>query len=436
MRKMPMVPVALALMAGIEAAFRLAVPATTWLWLMAACALLTGITLLAFKRFHPVGVTLSILFCALVGGMLTSLKLERDWTYDCHGQTYLDVRLSETPVPREKSWRVKAAVQHGRGDITLFLRRDSTAATLRYGDRLTLHGYPDTERRHIYLTSDHYIVTHRDSTSLRARSERIRLHLLRRMQDGPLDRRQAGVAVSGFSSKPGFSSSAGKDPTTQAAFRDAGIAHLLAVSGLHVGLLAAIAGGMLFWVGKERRGRAIRGSIQMAAVWVFSLLTGLAPSTVRAALMFSLFIVAHITARRTPKFNLLAAAAIITLPTNPMLLHDVGWQLSYCAVAGILLAMPVIVAFRNRLWQAAMVSLAATTATLPVTAATFHRLPVYFLIANIVIVPLAGMLLFFALAYMAVPCPLTAWPVHLLVTVSEALTSWVASLPGAILEIK
>ena len=224
--------------------------------------------------------------------------------------------------------------------------------------------------------------------------------------------------------------------TSTAAFRDAGIAHLLAVSGLHVGLLAAIAGGMLFWVGKERRGRAIRGSIQMAAVWVFSLLTGLAPSTVRAALMFSLFIVAHITARRTPKFNLLAAAAIITLPTNPMLLHDVGWQLSYCAVAGILLAMPVIVAFRNRLWQAAMVSLAATTATLPVTAATFHRLPVYFLIANIVIVPLAGMLLFFALAYMAVPCPLTAWPVHLLVTVSEALTSWVASLPGAILEIK
>lgn len=429
MRKSPLVPVALALMAGIIAACHLDWPATTWAWTLAGCALATGTTLLVFKQLHTVSLWMAILFCGLAGGLLTTLKLQRDWTRDCPEKTFLEVRLTETPTPREKSWRAKARVLSG-GDITLFLRKDSIAATLRYGDRLLLHGYPDTRRRSIYITSDHYLVTGHDTTSLRARCEQVRLHLLRRMQAGPLEPRQAGVAEA---MTLGWRSDLA--PATQSAFRDAGIAHLLAVSGLHVGLLAAIVGALLFWLSKERRGRLIRGSIQLAVVWIFALLTGWAPSTIRAALMFSLFIVAGITARRTPSFNLLAAAAIVTLVANPLLINDIGWQLSYSAVGGILLARPVIMAFRNWLWQATAVSTFATLATLPVVATTFHRLPVYFLIANIFIVPLAGIMLFLSLVYMALPCSLTAWPLHWIILLCEWLTSWVASLPGAVVEI-
>ena len=315
-----------------------------------------------------------------------------------------------------------------RGSIRLYLRPDSTAATLRYGDRLLLHGYPDTVKATIYVTSDHYIVTARDSTSLRAHSERLRMRLLRRMQAGSLDRRYAGVAEAltlGWR--------ADIDPETQASYRDAGIAHLLAVSGLHVGLVAAMVGLMLFWVCRERRGRIIRGSVQLTAVWLFALITGLAPSTVRAALMFSLFIVSDILGRRTPKLNLLAAAAIVMLLAKPMLLFDTGWQLSFSAVAGILIAMPVIKAFRNKLYQTAIVSVAATTATLPVTLTTFHRFQPYFLIANVLIVPLSMFILGTSLLYMALPCGLTAWPVEMLLRATETVTSWVASLPGAVI---
>ena len=430
MRKTPLLPIAVAMIAGIIAACHTSASTTFWLWSMALCALAVGISLVVWRRLHSLTFFLTVLFCSLAGGLLATLKLQSDWTRDCPDKTFLNVRLTETPMPRERSWRAKARVVGASGDITLFLRKDSTAATLRYGDQLLLHGYPDRQRRTIYITSDHYIVTGRDSSSLRARSEAVRLKLLRRMQAGPLAPREAGVAEALTLGWRGD-----LDAVTRASFRDAGIAHLLAVSGLHVGLLAAIAGGLLFWVGKERRGRIVRGSVQLVAVWLFALLTGLAPSTVRAALMFSLFIVAHITARRTPSLNLLAAAAIITLTINPLLINDVGWQLSYCAVAGILLAKPAIMAFHNRLWQLTAVSTFATLATLPVVVTTFHRLPLYFLIANTVIVPLAGLLLALSLAYMALPCDVTAWPLYWLIRFCEWLTAWVASLPGAVVEV-
>ena len=372
---------------------------------------------------------------ALIAGIIVAhcLGMLHEWCRHCPEKAFLEVRLTETPSPRAKSYKARADVlavdgKPCKGEIRLYLQPDSTAATLRYGDRLLLHGYPDTVKRSIYVTSDHYIVTARDSTSLRARSERLRMRLLRRMQDGPLDKRYAGVAEAltlGWR--------ADIEPETQASYQDAGIAHLLSVSGLHVGLVALMVGGLLLWVGREQRGRILRGSTQMAAVWMFVLVSGLAPSSLRAALMFSLFIVGDILGRRTPKLNLLAAAAIVMLIAKPLLLFDVGWQLSFSAVAGILLAMPVIRAFRSRLYQTAMVSVAATTATLPVTLTTFHRFQPYFLIANVVIIPLSAFILGCSLLYMALPCGTTAWPVEMLLRATEAVTSWVAKLPGAVI---
>lgn len=441
MRRTPLVPVALALTAGILLAHYVdALTTAVWLWGMAATAVLTGITLLVnHTRSTAIAAALAVVFVGLTGGLLTTLNDPRHdahhWTSECPAKTYLDVRLTETPVPRTKSIRAKARAiavdgHPRRGTVTLYLRPDSIASTLRYGDRLLLHGYPDIEHGWIYATSDHYIITSRDSTSLRARSERLRMRLLHRMQQGPLDRRYAGVAEAMT-----LGWRADIDPETQASYRDAGIAHLLAVSGLHVGLVAAMAGLALFWVGRERRGRIVRGSIQLTAVWLFAVVTGLAPSTVRAALMFSLFIVSNILGRRTPTLNLLAAAAIIMLVVNPMLLFNTGWQLSFSAVTGIILFHPLPFSRRNRLIKTADACIAATLATSPITILTFHQFYPYFLIANVLIVPLSAFILGFSLLYMALPCSITAWPVEILLRTTETITSWVASLPGAVIEL-
>ena len=292
-----------------------------------------------------------------------------------------------------------------------------------------IHGYPDIDKKSLYTTSDHYIVTGHDQRSLRAKTENIRMHLLHRMQDGPLDQKYAGIAEAMTLGWRGDI-----NPAMSAAFRDSGIMHLLCVSGLHMGLLAAIIGGLFFWVGKERKGRIVRGTIQITALWNFALLTGLAPATLRAALMFSLFILDNILSRRTERMNILAAAAILMLTFNPMLLFDVGWQLSFSAVCGILLARPVINLFRNVLIKSATVSTAATVATLPVMVAAFHRLPIYFLIANVIVVPAAGLLLALSLLYLAIPCAATGWPLEGLLKLTEWLTTGVSSLPHSVVE--
>ena len=436
MRKAPLIAVALALIAGMLVAHHVAtLTLAFWLIVLAAGCLLGGVALLLLHS-KPNAIFAGILLSLIgIGGLLMHLHDPqydtRHWTQQCPEHAYLTVRTIETPLPRAKSYRAKAEVtaidgHPCRGNITLYLRKDSTAATLRYGDQLMIHGYPDFARKNIYTTSDHYLIIVRDSTSFRARIERLRMRMLHRMQEGPLEKKYAGVAEAMTLGWRGDI-----DPSMNAAFRDSGIMHLLCVSGLHVGLLAALVGGIFFWMGKKHLGRRVRGTTQFIALWLFVILTGLAPSTLRAALMFSLLILSNNLDRRTERLNILAAAAIIMLAAKPMLLFDVGWQLSFAAVGGILLAQPVINAFRNKLIQGAFVSTAATIATLPIMVATFHRLPLYFLIANVIIVPLAGLLLGLSLLYMAIPCTFSAWPLGLLLRLTDGLTTWVSSLPYA-----
>lgn len=443
-RRTPLLPVAVALMGGIAAEHWLpVVPTTVWCWATAVAGLVAAIVL-AIKRHLDSWLPLvALLLCILcIGG---TIGRRHDPMYNLYHwsqfvstterQEFMAVCLTTTPVPRERSYMADAEVtsiggNRVEGTIRVFFKKETASERLRYGDCLTMHAYIGGAKRSIYTTSDHYIVTHRDSTSLRARSEAVRMKLLRRMQRGPLVPREASVAEA---MTLGWRADIEQD--TQAAFRDAGIAHLLAVSGLHVGLVAAIVGLLCYLLPRDRKGRIIRGVVQLSAVWAFTLLTGMAPSTMRAALMFSLFIVSNIISRRTPKLNLLAATAIVTLALQPMLLFNVGWQLSYSAVAGILLARPVITIYRNRLWQAAAVSVSATLATLPVTLTVFQRIYPYFLIANIVIVPLSGLILGLSLAYMALPCGVTAWLLHPPLSVALWLVKQVSLLPHSVVQI-
>lgn len=413
-----------------------------WISLLAATAIMFGLSMLFGKSRRTLIFTITLIFTFFfIGALRCHLDDTRhDSRHWIHAATlsekhssYLTLKIKETPVPRERSWKAMTEVtsidnRPTRGELRLYLRKDSTAATLRYGDCLLAHGYADRERGMLYITSDHYLVINRDSTSLRARCEALRMKLLRRMQEGPLEPRYSGIAAMLTLGWRGD-----LEPDIHAQFRDAGIMHLLCVSGLHVGLLAALIGGLLFFVGKDRRGRIIRGSIQLITIWTFVALSGLSPATVRAALMFSLFIVSRMMGRRTDALNLLAAAAIAMLAVDPMLLFNVGWQLSFSAVAGILLMRPALSLHRNILWQATIVSLAATLSTLPVTLTTFHQFYPYFLIANIVIIPIAAFILGFSLIYLALPCGLTAFLVKWPLWFCDWLTAGISRLPGAVI---
>ena len=190
----------------------------------------------------------------------------------------------------------------------------------------------------------------------------------------------------------------------KSSYADAGIIHILAVSGLHVGILMLIVQFLLKPLGNYRRARILRLFITLFVIWAFAVLTGLSPSVLRAATMFSFLQVGLLLGQRQAGINALIASALVLLLCKPRLLFEVGFQLSYAAVFFILWLYPKIEALlkpKNKLlkyyWQLIAVSLAAQLGVLPLSLFYFHQFPGLFLVANIIIVPALAVLLVYGI---------------------------------------
>ncbi|MGN6339644.1 MAG: ComEC/Rec2 family competence protein [Ginsengibacter sp.] len=199
------------------------------------------------------------------------------------------------------------------------------------------------------------------------------------------------------------------------AYSNAGVVHIIAISGLHIGIIYSI----LFWLFSvlpfTKKSKAMRLLFIVAGLWFFSFVTGASPSVLRAALMFSFIILGTAFNKKGSVYNSIAASAFLLLCIDPFVLWDVGFQLSYLAVIGIVVAQKPISAwiyFKNKWlqkgWEIMAVSLAAQLFTLPLCLYYFHQLPLLFLLANLIAIPLSTLILFGCLFLIAVS------PLHLL----------------------
>ncbi len=186
------------------------------------------------------------------------------------------------------------------------------------------------------------------------------------------------------------------DTGLEKAFSGAGAVHVLCVSGLHVGIIYLVFGFLLSFLGKTKKERITKATILLLTIWFYAVITGLAPSVWRASVMISLFIIGEALKRELNPYNTLAASAFILLFINPMLLFDVGFQLSYAAVLGILIfykPLYSIFYFKNKIvdtiWSATTVSISAQAGAFPVAAHYFHTFPLYFLLTNLAVFALA-----------------------------------------------
>lgn len=473
-QRAPMFRVALAMAFGILLGEYLpAVP--IWLLCLVAVAgvgLMSSSTYL-FQSNACFTLSLWLTFVAM-GWLLVPLHAPAD-PFAGHTQLRniaLRVRLEETPRPTTRCYKVPAQVSAvagnpTRGKLMLFIARDSLAAQLRAGDCLQLvatprlpRGWDDNHqfnyrrylRRHGILWQS-YVAQgcwHQDTSTaspvgLRFTLLRLQQRWVEQLRSFALTSRQQAVAEALLL---GWREDV--DLPTQQQFRGAGIAHLLCVSGLHVGVMALLVGSLLFFLGRRRWHCIVRGVVQLVAVWFFVLLTGMAPATLRAGLMFSLMILGGMLLQRSSTLNNLATSAVIIFCCAPMQLFDVGFQLSYAALLGIvawhrpLCALwPWLVDGRThparwplyKLWQWTCLSTAAQLGTLPLALFYFHQFPTYFLIANLTIVPFAGLLL--ATALLTLLLGGASWVVALLrleLGAVDGLTRWVSGLPGALLE--
>jgi competence protein ComEC len=227
-------------------------------------------------------------------------------------------------------------------------------------------------------------------------------------------------------------------------YSDTGVVHIIAISGLHLALIYQILEALLKRIKGRKAGKWLRLVIVLGSLWIFSLLTGASPSVVRSAVMFSIILLARNLSRESVAINSLASSAFLLLCYEPLWLWDTGFQLSYMAVLSLLVFQKPIqglLKIQNRmlsgLWKAASVSIAAQILTTPVCVYYFHRFPNYFLISNLLAVPMSGGILIGGIllcvfSFHPAMATCIGWLLGRGISLLNGYIEYIARLPGAI----
>lgn len=196
------------------------------------------------------------------------------------------------------------------------------------------------------------------------------------------------------------------DKSVMQAFSHSGTLHVLSVSGLHTGLIYLCLNFLFDVLDKKRKYKLLRFALITLLLWFFALITGFSAPVLRAVIMFNLLGIGQIYFRGQLKnqINILLVSAFVLLCYNPFYLVDVGFQLSYLALFGLLYFQPKFDELwrpsnllLNYSWKSVTTSLAATISTLPLTLFYFKQFPLWFFICNMVVVPATFLLLLMAL---------------------------------------
>jgi len=384
-----------------------------------------------FRRFSllPVnGVFLFILFFS-TGALL-------EWNKDIRnqpawfGQVWnqgdgLIVTLLEDPVEKARSFRVLASADYilkkdkivsVKGHIILYFRKDSTQTIPGYGKRFltrkTIQGIGNTGNpgafdykryslfrgitHQVYLDESGYEIL----PGLRSKPAEQMIRSLRKQVLSILRKYIKGNRELGLAEALLIGYKDDLDKTLTRSYSNTGVVHVIAISGLHLGLIYWLLTLLFRPFQKYGRLKRFRPFFILSGLWLFCFLAGAHPSVVRAAVMFTCLVTADSIDRRASVFNSLALSAFILLCINPYWLWEAGFQLSYAALTGILLfSRPVSnwFYFKNRflsyIWKLNAVTLAAQVFTIPVSIYHFHQFPNYFLFTNIIAVPLASLVL-------------------------------------------
>jgi competence protein ComEC len=222
-----------------------------------------------------------------------------------------------------------------------------------------------------------------------------------------------------------------------------GAMHVLAVSGLHVGLILYL---LLFIA--ERFSKYVSKKNALIAIllflWIYALVTGMSPSVIRAVFMFSMLSLSQLSSRDYSPINILFFTAFVLLVYNPLYIFDIGFQLSYLAMLGIFLFYPKIEAvfsvdnwLMKKIWQGTTIGLAAQILTTPLSLYYFHQFPNYFMLSNLGLMATSGIILGLGISILAVAkIPFLVKPFTVLLWLVLFCTlyflSFIEKLPGAV----
>lgn len=327
-------------------------------------------------------------------------------------EQYTRITLRLQRIEADKEW------QPVHGQFSLFIHSDSLTPFLAYGDQLIFRtqatpiaapANPDAfdlkqfyeyknlyYQGFIYNSSDWSVLARQKGNPLYQLAFNFRLKFINTLREHlktPNEFAVGSALILGY-----------KEVLTSEirnAYTSTGAMHVLAVSGLHVGLIFLLFNYFLqFFSFRKAWWNWVKALLLLLVIWSFALLTGASASVCRAATMFSFVIIANASSRHSNIYNTLALSAFVMLCHNPFYIMDIGFQLSYLAVLSIVYFQPLIyplIFIDNRIgdyfWKLTSVSLAAQIGTLPISLYYFHQFPSYFFLSGLIVIPAAMLIL-------------------------------------------
>lgn len=366
------------------------------------------------------GHTWLIVLVPLIGILLMSgywgkpLNLLKDTEVDYLDTTILfGIHIQSEGQERAKTIRYDANLEDGK-KILLYLQKDSlpmphegdillVETSIHRGDTLGDFDYGMYLRRQRIVGTawahrgNWQIVGHQPIKGIKAMAQQCQQFLHKQYQKMGVDGKELGIMSAltlGYREE--------LDKGVQQSFSASGAMHVLAVSGLHTGIVWGIfmwvltLGGWCKPMYEEKRKRWLLGVVLLVLLWIYAFVTGLSPSVMRSALMLSFWELTYLTGRNTSQWNPILAAAVIILLINPLALWSISFQLSFAAVMGIMVIaswMQQHTRLRSR-WSKyfgglLIVSIGAQLATMPLTLYYFGQTSNYFALTNLIVIPLA-----------------------------------------------
>jgi len=428
-----------------------------------------GISLLFNKRQLNILYGFPLTFSLYLSGLMLYIN-EKNSLSDLEPgpETYL-CSLAEFPEEKDKSFRIIVRL-HAltsdtgniplKGSLLIYIRKDTMINSLLPGDfmKIRCSANPVVNRGNPYefdykfYMENHGIkyfsyatmeditgLVHPDHRKLKYRALIIREKIIDMYEDqGITGDRLALVAAITLGQKSML------DPEQKQIFIKAGVMHIMAVSGLHAVILSIFIFNLLFFM--KRKFNTLRIIIAVILLWSFAFVTGLTPSVIRATIMFSFLQAGKLIRRDVNSLNSVLASAFILLIIHPSLLFDAGFLLSYSSVVFIIcfyrdfyLMLRFKTWIADKIWQSAAVTILAQAGTLPLTVALFNRFPTWFILTNIIIVPLSSFLIIVGcLVPLTYPLKFISQPLASLLGyltgITEMLTQKASDLPFSTIE--
>jgi len=421
------VHITLALIVGIIVGAFLKLPNTITGYLLGGGFLiLVLVYFISNKVFNPqfyFALSSFIVFFIIGVSRLTfskDINQESHYTFHLKKANSLVLEVSKTLKPSKNYLKYEALVKQVNknftvGKLLLNIKKDSLKTDLKIGQYLftnaTVKNLPDVKNpfqfdyksylenqniyRQIYTQKSAIIVLKKSKTSIYSLAQNFRNKVVTNfVKKGLKGDELAVVKALLLGERQDLSVELRQE------YANAGAIHILAISGLHIGIIMFLLSWLLKPLEYFKNGKNSKLILIILFLWIYAVIAGLSPSIIRATTMFTALSISLFSNRKTDVYNVLALSAFVLLLIKPQFLFDVGFQMSYLAVLAIVAIQPKLVALWHPkykivhyFWQLLCVSTAAQIGVVPLSLYYFHQFPGLFFLTNLVVIPLLGFIL-------------------------------------------